>query len=278
VNFGISTHLYHHQRLDETHLADVAASGFGAIELFATRTHFDYGDPAAVARLARWLGTAGLRLHSVHAPITAGLVDGTWGPPLSLAATDGGRRRQALQEAGLALAIADQVPFEFLVVHLGVPDELRPGPGDNQADAARRSIEELHEVAARRGITLALEVIPNALSSVEALVRLIDSLDLDDAGICLDFGHAAIMGDVLDAIEEASGHLVTTHVHDNHGTRDEHLPPGEGSIDWSAALFAMQKIGYDGVFLFELADAGAPAEQLRRAQAACRRLEELYLS
>jgi len=278
VNFGISTHLYHHQRLDETHLADVAASGFDAIELFATRTHFDYGDPAAVVRLARWLDAAGLRLHSVHAPITGGLVDGTWGPPLSLAAADAGRRRQALQETGMALDIADQVPFECLVVHLGLPDELRPGPADNRADAARRSIEELHEAAARRGVKLALEVIPNALSSVGTLVRLIDSLDLEDAGICMDFGHAALMGDVLDAIEEASGHIVTTHVHDNHGGRDEHLVPGEGSIDWSAALFAMQKIGYDGVFLFELAEAGAPADQLRRARAACRRLEDLYLS
>ena len=30
--------------------------------------------------------------------------------------------------------------------------------------------------------------------------------------------------------------IVTTHVHDNHGEKDEHLLPFEGSIDWDATL------------------------------------------
>lgn len=278
MNFGISTHLYHRERLGQAHLASLASAGFDAIELFATRTHFDYHDPAAVDQLAAWLQATGLRLHSVHAPILEGVVDGAWGAPLSMATADAGRRRLALQEAAAALEIARRVPFGFLVAHLGVPDDLQPGPGENQADAARRSVEELYDLTARRGVRLALEVLPNRLSSPEALVRLIDSLDLDQAGLCLDFGHAAIMGDVLDAIEEASGHLLTTHVHDNDGRQDSHLVPGEGVIDWSAALFAIQKIGYDGLFLLEVADRGAPAEVLQRARAACRRLEDLYVS
>ena len=258
-------------------MAAIAASGFAAIELFATRSHFDYHDAAAVDRLAGWLRDAGVRLHSVHAPISEGTTDGIWGPALSIASADAARRRRAVQETETALAIANAVPFDFLVLHLGVPDELRPGAGENQLDAARRSVEEIHGLAERRGVRLALEVLPNALSSVEGLVRLIDSLELDNAGICLDFGHAAMMGDLLDAIEEASGHLLTTHVHDNHG-RDEHLVPGEGNIDWSSALFATQKIGYEGVFLFEVADTGDPDDVLRRSRAARRRLEDLYLS
>ena len=34
--------------------------------------------------------------------------------------------------------------------------------------------------------------------------------------------------------------VVTTHIHDNHGEKDEHLLPFEGTIDWDAAfaLFA----------------------------------------
>ena len=36
------------------------------------------------------------------------------------------------------------------------------------------------------------------------------------------------MGDLVDAIETVSGHLITTHVHDNRGKLDDHLAPFDG--------------------------------------------------
>jgi len=33
--------------------------------------------------------------------------------------------------------------------------------------------------------------------------------------------------------------VMTTHIHDNRGERDDHLLPYEGTIDWSATLAAM---------------------------------------
>ena len=53
MRFGISTHLYHDQRLSRDHLAQIASYGFEAIELFATRSHFDYHDEAAIERARR---------------------------------------------------------------------------------------------------------------------------------------------------------------------------------------------------------------------------------
>ena len=47
MRFGISTHLYHDRRLERAHLAQIAGAGFETIELFATRSHFDYRDGAA---------------------------------------------------------------------------------------------------------------------------------------------------------------------------------------------------------------------------------------
>ena len=48
MQFGISTHLYHDRRLERDHLAEIAGYGFEAVELFATRIHFDYRDDAVV--------------------------------------------------------------------------------------------------------------------------------------------------------------------------------------------------------------------------------------
>jgi sugar phosphate isomerase/epimerase len=119
-------------------------------------------------------------------------------------------------------------------------------------------------------------VIPNRLSTPDALVRVIeDDLDLPGLGICLDFGHANLGGDVLDAIETVSGHVITTHVHDNAGKSDDHLLPFEGRIGWDAALMALQKIGYDGALVFELAASIEPRAVLERAQRVRARFEEL---
>jgi sugar phosphate isomerase/epimerase len=275
MRFGISTHLFHATPLERDHLVEVASYGFDSIELFATRTHFDYHDEAAVAELANWLEDTGLALHSVHAPITLSLSDGVWGPALSNASKDPDARRVAVREAQAALAIGWRIRFPFLILHLGVPTNLSK-PGDNDLDAARRSLEELHEMAAPLGVRLAVEVIPNDLSSAATLVTLIeDDLELPDLGVCLDYGHAHLMGDLVDAIETVSGHLVATHVHDNEGKTDAHLVPFDGGIDWAAAMMATQKVGYDGTLLLELANIENPRSVLEKARKARAKLERM---
>lgn len=276
LRFGVSTHLYHDQRLDRDHLVEIAAHGFEAVEVFSTRTHFDYHDGVAVRTLAEWLEDTRLTLHSLHAPISASLTNGAWGESFSTAVADEERRRKALAEAEAALAVARTIPYRYLVVHLGVPDVAKPGAADNNRDAARRSVEALLEMAARVDVQVALEVIPNPLSSADALVSLIEGdLEGAQAGICLDVGHAFLMGDVGDAIETCSGHLLTTHLHDNRGASDDHLTPGEGGIDWPAALMSLQKIGYDGAWMFEVANTSTPRAVLEKTVRARRQFEKL---
>ena len=91
----------------------------------------------------------------------------------------------------------------------------------------------------------------------------------------MDFGHAFLLGDVPDAIETAAEHLITTHVHDNNGRTDDHLAPFEGRIDWNAALVTMQKIGYEGTYLLEVANTSTPAAVLEAARRAREKFEQL---
>jgi sugar phosphate isomerase/epimerase len=274
--YAISTQLYRDETLARDHLVEIAAHGFERIEILANRPHFDQSDPRAIADLEEALRDTGLVLHAVHAPMAESLSGRTWGPPFSIAHAEAASRTRAVQEVERSIALASRLGAAFVVAHVGVPDALPPAANDNRPDAVRRSLEHLQESAERSHVTLALEVIPNTLSAPESLVRLIeDDLDLPGFGICLDFGHANLGGDVIDAIETASGHVVTTHVHDNAGRSDEHLLPFEGRIDWDAALMALQKIGYDGALVFELAASAAPRSVLERAQKVRARFEAL---
>jgi len=273
--FGISTHLYVANRLDRDHLVEIAAHGFEAVEVFAVRDHFDYRDRRAAIALAEWLDDTRLILTSMHAPIAGSYVNGSWKDGLSLAAADEGRRKAAVEEVLASLDVAAAVPYNALVVHCGVPAPYA-APGDNHRASLVRSLEQLSPVAARYGVRLAIEVIPNELSTPSALVDVIESdIDATGLGICMDVGHARMMGDVVEAIETCSGHLVTTHLHDNRGRSDDHLVPGKGVIDWDATTLAFQKVGYDGAWMFELAPAADWGGMLDQAVTARERLEGL---
>ncbi len=276
MDFGISSHLFHAEPLGPAHLEAVAAHGFTAIEVFATRSHVDYHDPQVASDLADWCAAAGVRLHSVHAPITEFLRGTTWGPPFSTASGHAAQRARTIDECTRALELAAHAPYGYLVLHLGVPDEYAPPSGDNQRDAVLRTLDALLPVAGRMGVRIAVEVIPNALSTARQLVRLIEDEDLTELGICLDVGHARLQGDVIDALETVAGYLVTTHVHDNGGRRDDHLLPFEGVIDWPELLIGLQKVGYGGTLMFELvAGREGAAATLRHAAAVRTRMEAM---
>jgi len=277
--FGISTHLFHESRLTREHLVHIAAHGFEAVEVFCTRSHFDYRDEQAIAQLGEWLADTRLELHSMHAPIVESMNGGKWVGPFSNASGNETRRKAAIAETQAALNVAQRIPYQYLVVHLGMPTVEQVPAGDNQPDAARRSVEEIVELGRAVHVKVALEVIPNALANPGSLVRLIeDDLDGIDAGICLDYGHAHMMGDLAEGIEAISGHLWTTHVHDNGGTRDDHLVPYAGTVNWDLAMMETQKIGYDGVMMFEVANSGDPVDVLKRCTKARERLEKTFVT
>jgi sugar phosphate isomerase/epimerase len=274
--FGVSTHLFHRDRLAREHLREVGSQGFECIELFGVQTHIDYHNPSSVADLQGWLAESRLELATVHAPVGESYAGGRWQSPLSLASPDAAMRQQAVAETEHALQIARRIPYRVLVVHLGLPRTPQSVAGENSRDAARRSVEELQRLAEPLGVTLALEVMANDLSRASSLVHFIEQVvDGPQPGICLDFGHAHVAGELADAVETVSEHLIAAHVHDNRGRTSDHLLPFEGSIDWPLALTAIQKVGYDGPLIFEVAAAGPLKSTLGKLKGIRQRMERM---
>jgi sugar phosphate isomerase/epimerase len=274
--FGISTHLFHGERLERRHLEQISAAGFDLVEVFATRTHFDYHAPEAIAQLGEWLSALGMRAASLHAPICDGFVGGVWGRAYSNASPQAAVRDEAVNETTAAIVAAQALGCDALVLHIGLPRGQAIPPGDNSLTAARRSLEPIAGACTRAGVQLALEVIPNDLASPGALLDLLaGDLELGGAAVCLDVGHAHLMGGAPEAAEALAGFVVTTHIHDNRGTSDDHLVPFAGTIDWPLTLTALTKIGYHGPLVFELPDHGHAGDTLGRAIGARARLQAI---
>ena len=250
---AVSTYLFVKERLHPGILDSLARTGVQAIEIFAARQHLDYANRKQhVKEIAEWFRGSGIPLNSVHSPLYA---DYEWGragaPPVNVASTDRAGRIEAMDEIKRALEIAEQIPFRFLVQHLGTPNE---SFDDKKFEAAMTSIEHLRAFAKPLGVRLLLENIPNELSTPDKLVEMIHQAHFDDVGVCFDFGHAHMMTSVSEAFEILRGHICSTHVHDNDKLKDSHLWPGKGTIDWKQAMELLRSAPQKPPMLLELGE------------------------
>jgi sugar phosphate isomerase/epimerase len=248
---AVSTYLYVKERLHPGILDGLVRSGVEAIEIFAARQHLDYANRKAhLKEIAEWFRGSGVPLNSVHSPLYS---DYEWGragsPPVNIASTDRAGRVDAMDEVKRALEIAEQIPFRFLVQHLGVGNETFD---DRKFEAAMTSIEHLRAFAKPLGVRILLENIPNELSTPDKLLEMIHGAHFDDVGVCFDFGHAHLMSSVREAFEVLRKHIRSTHVHDNARDRDSHLWPGAGTIDWKEAMVLLRSAPQTPPLLFEL--------------------------
>jgi sugar phosphate isomerase/epimerase len=276
MRFGISTHVFHNEQVGRSHFDLLAAHGFELVEVFATRAHIDYHDNRRMLDVRQAIEGAGLGAWSVHAPIADTFVNGAWGRAYSIASPDPAVRQEAVDETSAAIRAAGLLGCAVVVVHVGIPREQRVPPGDNDAGCAARSLESLARACESAGVQLALELIPNQLSTAETLVDWLEgTLDLGSTGACLDIGHAHLTGGAPEAAELLSGYITTTHVHDNRGRRDDHLVPFDGVVDWPATLMTLSKVGYSGPLVFEIPDHGNAEATLARAVAARARIRAI---
>jgi len=269
---AVSTYLFVKERLHPGILDGLVRSGVQAIEIFAARQHLDYANRKAhVKEIAEWFHGSGVPLHSVHSPLYA---DYEWGragaPPLNIASTDRAGRVAAMDEIKRALEIAEQIPFRFLIQHLGTPNE---SFDEKKFEAAMTSIEHLRAFAKPLNVRILLENIPNELSTPDRLVEMIHWAHFDDVGVCFDFGHAHIMSSVRQAFEILRGHIRSTHVHDNDKNKDSHLWPGQGTIDWKEAMDLLRSAPQVPPVLLEL-EENEKVNALEKLRETFEKLEE----
>ncbi|MBL8028010.1 MAG: sugar phosphate isomerase/epimerase [Fibrobacteres bacterium] len=126
---------------------------------------------------------------------------------------------------------------------------------------ACRVLEKIVPYAEANRIDIALENF-DTLKNMEFIMGLVNSFDSPNLGINVDTGHANI-GDLGAgrALRMAGKKLLTTHIHDNFGKIDDHMPPGTGNIDWADVFKAFEEIGYKRTFMVELTDSLTAARE-----------------
>lgn len=267
----LSTYRYVRHALEPSLLAQVAHAGIPAVEIFCAAGHFSYASPQAVRELAGALEENHLSLHSLHSPPERDAAFGRSGVPNSISEPERVRRLDAVDEVKRALEVAEQIPFKYLVQHMG---QSRDEADQRHFDAAFNSLEHLAIFAKHRGVTIVLENTPDELGSPDSLLRFLKETHLNDLKLCLDVGHAHIGTKIDTAFEIMRERIVTTHIHDNHGEKDEHLLPYSGSIDWDALIGLISGAPHELPIVLELKEATSGEPSLDQVRASFDKIED----
>jgi len=226
-------------------LPAVAAQGVARVEWgLGSAGYFDEGDPADVAAVRAALDQTGVRACTLHS---------RFGEGADLASLDPAVRRATVATHLDAINTARQVGARYLVLHAG------HGPGgDRVAERlahARDGLRALEPAARMAGVVLALENLPPSYpgSTAADLLDLLNAVGSPCLGICFDTGHAHLTGDLPGMARALLPHAVTMHLHDNDGKSDQHLLPGQGSIDWIEFARLYRETGCTALAMLECA-------------------------
>ena len=181
----------------------------------------------------------------------------------------------AVEQAAVAAA---ELGARYFVIHPG--PERSPIPGEERLRRMETAADSLNYLAGRcrqLGTALVLEnMLPHLFfGHAKDILWILGAINALDVGICLDTGHAYLAGDLGTVVHKLSGHLWMVHASDNHGHRDDHLPPGEGSIDWPALVSQLSRLRFQGGVILEIAADASGNVDFAAAQRARKYLHEL---
>jgi L-ribulose-5-phosphate 3-epimerase len=234
-------------------LALLAEHGYAGVALTLDHGHLDpFADDAAaqVAVLRRRLDDLGLAVV-VETGARFLLDPSRKHEPTLVSPGDRSRRLELLRRA---IAIAGELGAPVVSLWSGTA-----APGEEPGvvwDRLLDGLAPIAEAAEETGVALGFEPEPGmVVADVAGFERL--AADLGDPpalGITLDIGHCRCLEPEPPevCVRRVADRLVHVQIEDMRRGVHEHLPFGEGEIDFPPVLAALAEIGYDGLVAVEL--------------------------
>jgi hydroxypyruvate isomerase len=228
-----------------TRIAAAAAAGIPSIEFWGWRTK----DTSAI----------GAAVRSNDVTITSFLAD----PPERL--VDPTTHDAFLRALPDSCRLANELAARTLIVLAGdrLPDAIEEEQRKRLVDVLGRAAE----IAAQYDVTLALEPLNTRidhrnyfLDNTDDAISIVREVSSPHLRLLYDIYHSVTMGENVDDVLKRAGALIGhVHVADFPGRHE----PGTGEIDWSRALGAVGRCGYDGAIGLEYLPTGDMPQALR---------------
>jgi sugar phosphate isomerase/epimerase len=261
---GLSTGIGYRHRIEDT-LEPIREAGITTIEVSTAPQHLDLFHHGSLRALAGQIRDAGLVVHALHAP---------FGHDVNITSPDPGQREASfvrLTRAAEALAL---LGGRLYVMHPGGEDQRWVWERERRMALAAEGLRRMAGLCSERGLELVVETpLPHLLGGQpDDFAWILAQLPGEGVGVCIDTSHCSLGGFLFDVLGRFAPRLVHLQASDNRGATDDHLPPGEGVIDWTRCREALEAADYRGVFMLEVSGDGDVGEHVRRAVEGARRV------
>lgn len=245
-------------------------AGFRSIDLnlcrYMDNVLYFPGRDRHIANIKRLLTKGGAVIHQTHAPF----------PSYREGEED---YNKLLKERTLqAIEISAELGAKQVIVH---PIWFKNATKAEQMERNLALYEPYGKRAKECGVKIAIEnmwghhpdkdgrIVPNVCSDAKELCEYLAALG-EGYTICLDLGHAGLVGEVADKMIREIGkeRLGALHVHDNDFYHDSHTAPFYGDMNWDRITSALAEIDYDESFTFEVDGTFLPPVKELRLPAA----------
>ncbi|HEY1186548.1 MAG TPA: sugar phosphate isomerase/epimerase, partial [Gemmata sp.] len=162
-------------------------------------------------------------------------------------------RRVRIDHTKRALTLAKELGAKCITTEPGGPLE-----GRSWGECLKLFVEMLKPVvehAEKEQVLLLVEPEPDLLiETADQYLEFASKISSPYLGLNFDIGHSyCVKDDPADTVRRLAGLIKHVHLEDIAPTRvHHHLIPGEGAIDFGAALAALKEVGYDGWVTIEL--------------------------
>ncbi|MDD6735021.1 MAG: sugar phosphate isomerase/epimerase [Clostridiales bacterium] len=188
-------------------------------------------------------GEYGIRLWSYHLPFMPF-------EELDISSTDKQIRDFTVEFDKELIRKAADIGIDKFVIHPSgepIEDSVR----EDAMKYSKQSLSELADFAAERGAVIAVEDLPRSClgHNAEEILRLISAND--KLRVCFDTNHL-LLDNNKNFMDMVGDKIITIHVSDYDYINERHWLPGEGKLDWDMMTDKLEKIGYNGIWMYEI--------------------------
>lgn len=176
---------------------------------------------------------------TIHAPLS----------DINIGTLNPGVRREVLNQLVDVVMIADDLGIERVTMHPGFLSPITFKKREMAMEAVRSSVGEIEKRTEETGVMKCLENMPRSFVTIfTEPEEILDLIDGTSFRLCLDVGHANTTRNLAEFLEHWH-RFGSVHLHDNRGRIDQHLPIGDGEIDFKMVLAKLRE--YSGDYVIE---------------------------
>ena len=225
---------------DGDKLRMMSENGISAMEISMGLSNYAALDYKKAAREAKEYG---IELWSFHLPFEPF-------EQIDISSSDKEVRTSTLKIQKDLISRAADIGIDKFVIHPSA-EPIEDARREEAIKYSMQSLSELADFAAENGAVIAVEDLPRSClgNCADEILRLISAND--KLRVCFDTNHL-LKGNNEEFMKKVGEKIITVHVSDYDFVNERHWLPGEGKLDWDMMVDGLEKIGYNGIWMYEI--------------------------